>query len=51
MTNVTNGGRIQYIGKSGEGHQAKIVNQILIANTMIGVCEGTFFFFLLRTTC
>ncbi|XP_053991610.1 uncharacterized oxidoreductase YkwC-like isoform X2 [Hylaeus volcanicus] len=43
ITDVTKGGRIQYIGKSGEGHQAKIVNQIFIANTMIGMCEGIFY--------
>lgn len=34
------GKNINYFGSAGSGQRTKIVNQILIANTMIGVCEG-----------
>ena len=31
---------IQHMGKAGSGQQTKAANQILIANTMVGVCEA-----------
>jgi 3-hydroxyisobutyrate dehydrogenase len=34
------GGRISYMGEAGAGQHTKMANQILIAGTMIGVCES-----------
>lgn len=34
------GGKIEYMGESGSGQHTKMVNQILIATTMIGISEG-----------
>lgn len=31
---------VQHMGKAGAGQQTKACNQILIANTMVGVCEA-----------
>ena len=31
---------IQHMGKAGSGHATKAANQILIASTMVGVCEA-----------
>ena len=31
---------IQHMGKAGSGQQTKAANQIIIANTMVGVCEA-----------
>ncbi|TFJ85045.1 hypothetical protein NSK_003469 [Nannochloropsis salina CCMP1776] len=34
------GQNMRYMGGPGKGQHTKMVNQILIANTMMGVCEG-----------
>jgi len=34
------GKTIKYMGPAGKGQHTKMVNQILIASNMIGVCEG-----------
>jgi len=34
------GKTIQYMGSAGRGQHTKMVNQILIASNMVGVCEG-----------
>lgn len=34
------GNKIVYQGKAGAGQHTKMVNQIVLASTMIGVCEG-----------
>mmetsp|Transcript_76704 Transcript_76704/g.94161 ORF Transcript_76704/g.94161 Transcript_76704/m.94161 type:complete len:321 (+) Transcript_76704:553-1515(+) len=34
------GNNVQYMGNAGLGQHTKMVNQILISTTMIGVCEG-----------
>lgn len=34
------GQRLTHLGPPGAGQHAKMVNQILIASTMVGVCEG-----------
>jgi len=34
------GKRITHLGPAGSGQHTKMVNQILIASTMVGVCEG-----------
>lgn len=40
MAATEKGGQINYMGDSGTGQHTKMVNQILIAGNMIGVCEG-----------
>ncbi|MBI2166590.1 MAG: NAD(P)-dependent oxidoreductase [Chloroflexi bacterium] len=37
------GKRITYIGGSGAGQTAKLVNQIIVAGTLLAVCEGLLF--------
>jgi 3-hydroxyisobutyrate dehydrogenase len=34
------GKNIKFMGPAGAGQNTKMVNQILIASTMVGVCEG-----------
>jgi 3-hydroxyisobutyrate dehydrogenase len=34
------GKNVRYMGPAGRGQHTKVVNQILIATTMVGVCEG-----------
>lgn len=34
------GKNVRLMGKSGKGQHTKAINQILIANNMVGVCEG-----------
>ena len=34
------GKNIRHVGTAGSGQHTKMVNQILIASNMIGVCEG-----------
>jgi 3-hydroxyisobutyrate dehydrogenase len=31
---------VQHMGKAGAGQQTKVCNQIIIANTMVGICEA-----------
>jgi len=31
---------VKYVGKAGNGHQCKMVNQIIVAQNTIGLCEG-----------
>ena len=33
-------GKMQYMGQSGSGQHTKMCNQIVVAGTMIGVCES-----------
>ncbi len=40
MGNPGNGGKVELVGPPGSGQHTKMVNQILIATTMIGVVEG-----------